>query len=255
MIVHNAACLVALAAAACIAGLTASPVRAIAQHAPAGLRYKAVLVAGDGSLPVFDDATEAVRDRLLARRATSHDIQRLSATPRVIARDGVRAATLGHVTAAIAGLRPAAGQGCFVYATSHGAPGRGLFLAPSDDFLTPSALDDALVRGCGDAPTVVIMSGCFSGNFAKPPVTRANRIVLTAARPDRASFGCGAGRDYTVYDACLLAAIDHDATWRDAYGSIRACVARAERGSGFPPSGPQAYFGPAVASLPTGMQP
>jgi len=204
---------------------------------------------------VFDDATEAVRDRLLARQAAPGDIQRLSAAPDVIAQDGVRTATLTRVAAAIADLRPGPGQGCLVYATSHGAPGRGLFLAPSNNFLTPSALDDALARGCGDAPTVVIMSGCFSGNFAKPPVSRANRIVLTAARRDRASFGCGAGREYTVYDACLLTAMDHAATWQDAYGSIRACVARAEKGTGFPPSEPQAYFGPAVANLPTGMTP
>ena len=211
--------------------------------------YKAVLVAGEKDVPVFDHATAAMRDELLARRVDPGDIQRLSATPAIVVKEGLPPSDLADVLTTIAGMKPADGQACMVFVTSHGAPKLGLYLAPRDEFLNPVDLDRALTRGCGEAPTVVIASGCFSGNFARPPMARANRIVLTAARPDRPSFGCGAGFDYTVYDRCLLRAIDRSAKWRDVYASTRACVMAAERAMHFQPSGPQASFGADVVDL------
>ena len=236
------------------AGLELQPVPNYAPEALSALRYKAVLVAGDPSAPAFDHATEAVRDRLIARQVAPADIQRLSAARAVIGRDGVRSASLENVLSAISGLRPAAGQGCLVFATSHGAYHEGLVLAPSQNFLTPAALDKALVSGCGNAPTAVIISGCFSGTFTQPPMTRANRVILTAAREDRPSFGCGAGFEYTVYDRCLLAAMDGSGTWRAAYEMIRTCVSAREQELHFRPSEPRAFFGAAVTGLPVPRQ-
>lgn len=220
---------------------------AAAQSGPSP--YRAVLAAGETDVPVFDHATAAMRDRLLARGTAGVDIQRLSAEAAVIARDGVAAATLDRVLGAIRLARPVPGQTCFVFVTSHGSPDLGLVLAPREEFLTPRALDGALVQGCGEAPTVVIASGCYSGDFVRPPMARPNRIVLTAARANRPSFGCGAGYDFTVYDRCLLTAMDRSATWRDAYAAIRVCVTAAERAEGFRASGPQAWFGAAVKDL------
>ncbi len=219
---------------------------------PAMLGWKAVLVAGDGSIPVFDDAVAGVAARLQERDGVAPgDIQRLSATPAIVVRGRARPASLDDVLDAVASMRPAAGQGCFVFATSHGARGYGLVLAADGlQALTPAALDRALVRGCGDAPTVVIVSSCFSGIFARPPMARANRIVLTAARPERSSFGCGAGRAYTFYDRCLLDGMDAGGTWRQVFGTTRRCVAAEEREDGFVPSEPQAWFGAAAADPP-----
>jgi len=206
---------------------------------------RAVLVAGDGQLPVFDNAVDAVATRL-----PTVAIQQFSATPEVIARDNVPSASLDHVLNAIATMRPAPGHGCFVFATSHGIRGRGLELSASDDALDPAELDRALAHGCGDAPTVVIVSGCFSGSFAQTPMARPNRIILTASRADRTSFGCGAGRTYTVYDQCLLSAMDGTGgTWEGAYAAIRRCVSAEELKRGVVPSQPQAYFGAAVAGM------
>jgi hypothetical protein len=215
-------------------------------------RFKAVLIAGDSSAPVFDHATEAMRDRLVARQIAPADIERLSSA---VAPAAPESATIDHVLSAIAHIAPAAGQGCMVFATSHGAYSQGLVLAPSENFLTPAALDTALASGCGDAPTVVIISGCFSGGFARSPMARANRIILTAAREDRPSFGCGTGFQYTFYDRCLLRAMDDAATWRAAYGLIRTCVAKRERAQHFRPSEPQAFFGEAVKDMPLPRMP
>jgi hypothetical protein len=136
-----------------------------------------------------------------------------------------------------------------VFATSHGGKNEGLWLSASEEFLTPAALDHALLRGCGNAPTEVVVSSCFSGSFAQPPMTRPNRIVLTAARPDRTSFGCRAGRTYTVYDQCLLGALDAGGTWQQAFATVKACVAAEEARDDVTPSEPQAWFGAQVAGL------
>ncbi len=200
---------------------------------------KIVLIAGDDSLPVFDNAAGAMQAHL---HASSGDVQRLSA-----ALAGPHAASLGHVLAAVASMRPGPGQGCFVFATSHGGRNEGLYLSNSDDFLTPRALDAALRQGCGEAPTVVVVSACFSGSFAQAPMVRANRIVLTAARADRTSFGCQAGRTYTVFDKCLLDSMDTGSAWPAVYSLVRRCVSREEALEGAVPSHPQAWFGAQAA--------
>lgn len=223
---------------------------ATASAAPDPVHDKAVLIAGDWSAEAFDHATEAMQQLLLARHAAAPaDVQRLSASRAQVGKDGVESSTLGHVIAAIEHMKPAPGQECFVFATSHGAHGYGFVLVPSQDFLTSAMLNDALNVGCGNAPTVVIISSCFSGSFARPPMTRPNRIILTAARADRTSFGCGAGFQYTVYDNCLLQAMDRSGSWQVAYATIKACVATREKALRIKASEPQAWFGDAVAGM------
>ncbi len=210
------------------------------------VQYKAVLIAGDRSLPVFDNAVAEVAGRL--RQAGTASIAQLSDTAALTARPGVQTATLAHVLNTIASMHPGAGQGCFVFATSHGAQGYGLMLG-QDEALSPAELDRALTSGCGKATTVAILSGCFSGDFARPPMARPNRIILTAARADRTSFGCAAGREFTVFDRCVLDAWDQGGSWQHASSTIRACVSAEERAEHVLASQPQAYFGPAVRTV------
>ena len=235
-----------LAAACALLGGAAAPA------ASGMVPYKAVLIAGDGSLPVFDNAMDGVAADL-RRAGAAADIVRLSGT----GAGRALPATLGNVVEAIAAMRPAAGQGCLVFATSHGVHGGGFYLSAEEEVLTPAMLDRALQAGCGSAPTVVVVSSCFSGSFAQAPMARANRVILTAARVDRTSFGCGAGETYTVYDRCLLGRLDRRGTWPVAYDAIRRCVSAEERREGVMPSLPQAWFGGAVAglALPTGAAP
>jgi hypothetical protein len=211
-------------------------------------RFKAVLVAGDSAQPVFDNATSYLHDRLIAAGVAEENIHRLSAADRP--RGAAEPATLTAVRERIAGLTVAAGEGCLVFLSSHGHPKSGFVLARSREFLTPAQLDRALSAGCGEAPTIVVVSSCFSGAFAKPPMARANRIVLTAARPDRPSFGCGAGYTYNTFDQCFLGSLDGAATWQIVFERTRGCVATRESVMRETPSEPQAYFGSAVGAMP-----
>ena len=248
--VRSLTTLLALLVGACATGPELPPVVRYSPELLAHLQYKAVLVAGDGSLPVFDNATRAMQGRLIAGGLEPRDIHRLSADREAVARDDEHLAKLDRVLAAVAGLHATSGQGCLVYATSHGAYDRGLLFTASRSFVTPAALDRALAQGCGNAPTLVIVSGCFSGSFAKAPMARSNRVILTASSDNRTSFGCGAGRELTVYDDCLLHALDSASLWPELHRDTVACVERQEAALRTSPSLPQAYFGSDIDGLP-----
>jgi hypothetical protein len=215
-------------------------------------RWQVVLAAGDGSLPVFDDATAAFARRLLAAGVPPADIHRLSASA-VELRAGVAAATRERLLREIADLPVRPGERCLVFLTSHGERGAGLWLAMSGEALRPDALARALSGGCATAPTVVIVSGCYTGAFAAGDMRRPNRIIMTAARADLPSFGCQAGRSYTFFDQCLLRALPSAHLWRGVFARASGCVRGMEDRLGMGRSHPQAYFGSAVASLSLGF--
>jgi hypothetical protein len=215
-------------------------------------RWQAVLAAGDDAEPVFDDAARAIASRLLAAGVPAAHIHRLSAS-RAQLHDGVESSTIPLLLRRIAGLKVLPGERCLIFLTSHGEKGAGLWLARSGAALHPDELADALSQGCGAAPTVVIVSGCYTGGFAAGAMARPNRIILTAARADRPSFGCAVGRTYSVFDECLIGALPRFATWYGVFGATKGCVAERERRLGERPSAPQAYFGAAVAEITVGL--
>ena len=95
------------------------------------------------------------------------------------------------------------------------------------------------------------MSACYTGDFARPPMARPNRIVLTAAARDRPSFGCGAGAEYAFFDDCLLRTLHSlPADWRAVVAGTGQCVTQLETRDNEPPSLPQNSLGAAVADLP-----
>jgi|HubBroStandDraft_6_1064221.scaffolds.fasta_scaffold420741_1 hypothetical protein len=211
--------------------------------------WQVVLVAGDTAQPVFDNAVKAIGLWLTEHGVAAADIHRLAASagPRDPAAEP---ATLARVLGRIAGLHARSGDGCFVFITSHGGRGLGIYLSREDEMLRPTALARALAAGCGAVPTVVVVSGCYSGSFARGAMAAPNRIVLTAARADRPSFGCAAERTYTVYDSCLLGALPHATTWRGVFGETKDCVELREHQLDAEASHPQAWFGAAARNLP-----
>jgi hypothetical protein len=215
-----------------------------------GGEWQVVLAAGDDVQPVFDDATGTLDRRLRAAGVPSADIHRLSAATAEIRR-GVEPATAENLLRRIADLPVQPDDRCLVFLTSHGEPNAGLWLARSQRALHPEELAQALSRGCAAVPTAVIVSACYSGGFAAGAMAKPNRIILTAARRDRPSFGCQAERTYTFFDGCLLGALPSAANWREAFTATKRCVAREEHALGEMPSDPQAYFGWAAAKSAT----
>ena len=215
---------------------------------PAAARWQAVLVAGDAAEPVFDNAVDAVARWLADRGVPNGDIHRLSANrqPRDPA---VEPASAENILQRIASLRPQPGERCLIFITSHGQRGEGIWLAYSGDYLRPASLARALSVGCAAVPSVVILSSCYSGAFSVGAMRAPNRIILTAARADRPSFGCQADRTYTVFDECLLAVLPRAPTWRAVHAANLGCVQARERRLHVLPSQPQGSFGAAVRDL------
>lgn len=236
--------------ALCAFAVPAAPPSAQGTGRAAG--WQVVLAAGDGSLPVFDDATMAFARRLRAAGVPQTNIHLLSSRADAL-RAGVAAATRRRLLRRIAGLPVRRGGRCLVFLTSHGVRGAGLWLALSGAALTPHELARALAGGCAMVPTVVIVSGCYTGAFAAGSMRRPNRIILTAARADLPSFGCQAGRTYTFFDQCLLQALPASLSWRGAFARTTRCVRMTEDRLRTARSEPQAYFGAAVKRLSLGF--
>lgn len=141
----------------------------------------------------------------------------------------------------IAELTQANTRGCLLYFTSHGS--REALVFGPDAQISPAAMAN-LVRGlCGSRPTVVIVSACYSGIFVDA-LSGQNRMIMTAARRDRNSFGCDEGATYPYFDGCV---IENLPTARDFIAlsqATRTCVARRETEEGLSPaSEPQVRIG------------
>ena len=75
-------------------------------------------------------------------------------------------------------------------------------------------------------------------------------MILTAARPDRSSFGCGDNDKYPFFDACVLDQAPAAHTFIELASKVQTCVAVKEREIGArPPSEPQVWIGPGLKPL------
>lgn len=214
--------LLTLAYLGALVAFTAAADPAPVSHQPAG--WKAVLIAGDDEEAAFDDAVNAMADKLAGFGVPRRDMTILKASD-----NGPTEADRPNIEAAFAHLNPAPGDGCFVYVTSHGSPQYGLMMRRAMLYLDPETLGEMLDHSCGPRPTVVIASGCYSGIFAtEPPVPAPNRVILTAARADRPSFGCNAHLQYTFFDKCILDNLQRGLVWSTVMDRTRACVSGVE---------------------------
>lgn len=146
--------------------------------------------------------------------------------------------------AVLAGVRQAAGRatsGCLIYFTSHGAPDGMVFGdAPR---MTPDVMANLVRNSCGARPTVVIVSACYSGIFLNA-LQGPSRMILTAARRDRTSFGCGADERYPWFDGCILESLPTATDFLALAADTRACVTRKETDAKVEhPSEPQLFVG------------
>jgi rhodanese-related sulfurtransferase len=184
-------------------------------------RWRAYLVAAHDREPVFHRAIDRIAALLATSGVQRPDIAWLSAATR----EPTRLPTRANVEAMFAPRQPARGDGCFVYLTSHGDD-RGIELVVERETwqLAPAELGRLLDRSCGSAPTVVVVSACYSGVYVDPAVLAPNRILLTAARRDRASFGCSIDFEFSFFDGCFVENFRGAAGWAQLAEAVIGCV-------------------------------
>jgi hypothetical protein len=152
------------------------------------------------------------------------------------------AAAIGN---ALWDLTDRAKGGCLIYFTSHGTPDG---IITNGSVLTPDIWSKIVNNSCGSKPSVIVMSSCFSGQFV-PVLSGPNRMVLTAARPDRTSFGCGEQDHYTFFDGCFLQSLPVSGNFPDLAARTKDCVNQEEQALKVDyPSEPQLSIGANVAA-------
>jgi hypothetical protein len=207
--------------------------------------WRAVVLTGDNSISAFDNAREAVGSFFLSTGILASDIFHMSMSSSKI-NGAVKRTSVGQIEASLSGL--GVNDKCLIHMTSHGS--RTGFLLVNQNEMGPQEFDAILTRTCGDRPTVVLISACYSGIFSSSTAMRKpNRIILTAARPDRTSFGCSAENQYTYWDGCLLENLPHATSWQNLHDSNLSCISRKESGGGYTPSEPQIFIGDKVKAL------
>ncbi|MBM3521584.1 MAG: hypothetical protein FJX57_01390 [Alphaproteobacteria bacterium] len=195
-------------------------------------RWQAMLVAAHNREPVFHQAINRIHSLLTRAGVKREDIEWLSAAVREESRWPTRANLEAMFASSTMGPR----DGCFVYVTSHGDENGVEVITGRDKYsLAPAELGRMLDRRCGAAPTIVIVSACHAGVYADPTVLRRNRIVLTAARRDRTSFGCSSDYEFSFYDACFIRNFGEARNWPDLALRINGCVRERETEARFAP--------------------
>jgi hypothetical protein len=211
--------------------------------------WAAVVVAGDwhahdgGPSEAFDNARRDVSQALVRAGFDPANIRQFSVRPELYKDTHPEKAEVGGIYSALSELAGKAQGGCLFYLTSHGAP-QGALL--DQGILVPDVLADMLDKACGKRPSIVVISACFSGVFV-PELAEPNRMVLTAARPDRTSFGCGQDDKYPYFDTCFLSSIPTAHDFQALGVTVQRCVRQREIATKVsPPSEPQLFVGGAL---------
>jgi hypothetical protein len=226
---------------ALLAALVLSLACGSAQASSPFAKWAAIVVSGDWH--DHDGAPSEIFDN--ARRDVTHDLETLGFAHENIESFSARPGTFPPATApairdALSNISYRAREGCLVYFSSHGSPD-GIVLG--NTILEPYALARMLNASCGDRPTVVVLSACFSGVFV-PTLQAHNRMILTAARRDRTSFGCGQTDRYPYFDQCVLSVWPYADSFASLGKAAQICVAARERREHVgPPSQPQLWIG------------
>ena len=212
--------------------------------------WHAIMISGDDSIDNFDNSRVVLGGLLADKGLSLHNQHHLNSQfPDPLQQRDDQASLLG-LSRSFSQLNIDPKQdACLFYVSSHGKPGQGVYLKRAiDGEFTPSQLNTALNWSCGSAPTVVLVSACYSGQFV-PALHADNRIILTAAAADRPSFGCSEDQEYTFWDGCIISQFEHSTTWENLYQNVRQCIRNKETALGYPASKPQAYFGKNMRNL------
>nr|WP_223214447.1 C13 family peptidase [Xanthomonas cucurbitae] len=138
-----------------------------------------------------------------------------------------------------------------LFVTTHGTEDHSLYVQVDEneeDFISPqdlrTALDDA-----GIGHRIIVLSACYSGGFI-PALRSPDTLILTAARADRPSFGCGNTSNATYFgQAWLIDAMNQTDDPLAAFTMAKAAITAREKQDGELPSLPQQSLGKRIAPV------
>jgi hypothetical protein len=218
-----------------------------------GVRDVFILAAGLWGDPVFDREAEQAAEVLRARFKGTDGRVVVLANAEEPGRAKLAAATPMHVNAALGRIAAKMNMEedvLILFLTSHGDTSgvgfrkEGRLMATMGPRALRASLDDAGVKN-----RVVIVSACHSGVFI-PALSGANTVVLTAAAPDRKSFGCEPENDWTYFgDALFNQSLKRGRTLLQAFEEAKALISVWEVRDRLTPSMPQSTVAPEMAPV------
>jgi hypothetical protein len=210
----------------------------------------ALTFAGDGGEDVFRNEAEYAVP-LFAKRfgATAHTLV-LENNPASLATHPL--ASWSNLEAALSGLEKVMEPDqdiLLLYVTSHGSEDHTLLVD-----MDPIPLDQI---GATDLAgilamhrfkwKVVVVNACYSGGFV-PPLRGPGTLVLTAARANRSSFGCGSDSDITYFGkAWLVDGLNRTPDFIAAFRQASSEISQWEKQGKLTPSEPQIDIGSGIA--------
>jgi hypothetical protein len=218
---------------------------------PGKVNLYAIVFAGDGSQDVFRNEAEYF-DQLFSKRfgAEGHVVVLENNPASLATRPLATWSNLEGALDAVAAKMDPHQDILLLYFTTHGSEDHTLLVD-----MDPLPLDQI---GAADLPGIlaehpfkykaVIVNACYSGGFI-PPLKNTDTLVITAARSDRSSFGCGEQSQLTWFGhAFLVDALNKTDSFRQAFKLAQAQVAAWEKRDNYEPSEPQISVGAGIAA-------
>jgi len=183
--------------------------------------------AGDGEEDVFLNEAEYARD-LFGKRfdAAGHELLLVNNPATLSSHPLATLTNLETAVGAVAEKMDRDNDILFLLLTSHGTEDHLLYVNMDPlplDSIAPEDLADIFAKA-GIRYKVVVVSACYSGGFIDALKDDATMIV-TAARADRSSFGCGTDSDITDFGrAFFVDGLNHNDTFAGAFAEANKLV-------------------------------
>jgi hypothetical protein len=208
-----------------------------------------IAFAGDGEENVFYNEAEFVVRQFVERFDAAGHTVLLVNNPETL--DSTPLASLSNLETAVDDIAQKMDPEqdiLLVFLTSHGTHDHLLYVNMDPlplDQIGPDDLadvfDNAHVRN-----KVVVISACYSGGFIDA-LKGGNTMIITAARADRASFGCGTDSDITDFGrAFFVQGLNHDDSFVGAFNVAKSLIDAWETKDGEQHSFPQISTTPAI---------
>ena len=222
----------------------------LAPQTPGKVDLYVVAFASDAEEDLFRNEAEYA-ERLFAQRfnANGHVLVLENNAATVATRPLATWTNLHHALDAIANKMDPAEDILLVYLTTHGSEDHQLLVdldpLPLDQ-IEPEDLADALKTAPGIRWKVIVVNACYSGGFVDA-LRDDSTMVMTSARADRTSFGCGVESDLTYFGkAFLVDALNKTTSLRDAFDLAKQSVATWENADKEEHSEPQLATSPSI---------
>src|SRR5450432_3922691 len=205
--------------------------------------------AGDGDENVFRNEVEFVERQFVQRFDDAGHTLLLINNPATVSQRPLASLTnLGTAIDAVAERMDLDQDILLLFLTSHGSREHELYVGLDPlplDQIAPEDLSD-LFTGAHIRNKVIVISACYSGGFIEA-LKDDTTMVITAARADRPSFGCGTDSEITDFGrAFFVEGLNHSDSFPAAFAVASSLIDAWETRDGEQHSYPQIATTPQI---------